>query len=62
MNIIGVNETQKVSYKVFTIDGKWIKNGELENAQAKLSDLPQGIYVMQLLSEGKIETKKIIKK
>ena len=62
VNIIGVNETQKVSYKVFTIDGKWIKNGELENAQAKLSDLPQGIYVMQLLSEGKIETKKIIKK
>jgi len=62
VNVIGVNETQKVGYKVFTIDGKLIKSGELENAQANLSNLPQGIYVMQLLSDGKIETKKIIKK
>jgi hypothetical protein len=62
VNVIGVNETQKVTYKVFTIDGKLIKSGELENSQANLADLNQGIYVMQLISDGKTETKKIIKR
>ncbi len=62
VNVIGVSETQKVTYKVFTIDGKLIKSGELENSQANLADLNQGIYVMQLISDGKTETKKIIKR
>ncbi len=62
VNVIGVNETQKVTFKVFTIDGKLIKSGELENSQANLADLNQGIYVMQLISDGKTETKKIIKR
>jgi hypothetical protein len=62
VNVIGVNETQKVTFKVFTIDGKLIKSGELENSQANLVDLNQGIYVMQLISDGKTETKKLIKR
>jgi hypothetical protein len=62
VNIIGVNETQTVNYQLFTIDGKLIKNGMLDHAQVNLNDLSKGMYLLQLSSEGKTETKKIIKK
>lgn len=62
INVIGFNETKKVTYELFTIDGKQIKNGTLQNAQLHLSELPKGLYLLQLTSEGNNETKKIIKK
>ena len=62
VNVIGINETQNVAFKLYTIDGKLIKNGNVENAQVNLSDVSQGIYLLQLNSDGKTETKKIIKK
>jgi hypothetical protein len=62
INVIGVAETQEVTFEVYSIDGRMIKAGKLDNAQANLADIPSGIYLLQLHSEGKTETKKIIKK
>ncbi len=62
INVIGVAQTQEVTYEVYSIDGRIIKAGKLDNAQAYLADIPSGIYLLQLHSEGKSETKKIIKK
>jgi hypothetical protein len=62
IHVIGINETQFAAFKVFTIDGKLIKNGAVENYQINLSDLSNGIYLLQVNSEGKTETKKIIKR
>jgi hypothetical protein len=62
VNVVGFNETQTVTYQLFTIEGKMIKSGTLENGQVHLSELPKGMYLLQLASDGKSETKKIIKK
>lgn len=62
INVIGVAQTQEVTYEVYSIDGRMIKAGKLDNAQAYLADIPSGIYLLQLHSDGKSETKKIIKK
>jgi len=62
VNVIGFNETKTMAYELFTIDGKRIQSGMLENAQVHLSGLPKGMYLLQLSSDGKTETKKIIKK
>lgn len=51
-----------VNYRVFTIDGKMIKEGILEASQINLSELSKGIYLLQLYSDLRMETKKIIKK
>ena len=61
INIVGVN-TAAANYKLYTIDGKQVKSGILENAQINLSDLSKGLYLLQLESEGKTEIKKISKK
>ena len=61
VNIIGIYG--KASFNLFTIDGKLIKQGKLEeNNQINLNDLSKGLYLLQLTSDGKTETKKIIKK
>ncbi|MFD0777680.1 T9SS type A sorting domain-containing protein [Flavobacterium myungsuense] len=61
VNIIGINGN--ASFNLFTIDGKLIKKGKLEeNNQINLNDLSKGLYLLQLTSDGKAETKKIIKK
>jgi len=62
INILGLNDTTSSSYKLFTIDGKLIKNGVLENSQIQLNDLSKGIYLLELSSNGKLETKKVIKR
>jgi hypothetical protein len=62
VNVVGVNQTENVSYKLFTIDGKLIKNGKTESSKVDLNDISKGVYLLQLSYEGKIETKKIIKK
>ena len=59
--MIGVAETEEVAFEVYSLDGRMIKAGKLDNAQANLADIPSGIYLLQLHSEGKTETKKIIK-
>jgi len=63
VNILGINQVENVVYNLFTVDGKWIKKGKLEeNHQINLTILPKGLYLLQLTSNGKTETKKIIKK
>lgn len=62
VTVMGINDMHSVFYKLYAIDGKLIKTGILEDAKINLDHLPQGIYLLQLSSEEKIETKKIIKK
>ena len=63
VNIIGMDHTDDVAFNLFTIDGKLIKKGRLEeNNQINLNGLSKGLYLLQLTSDGKTETKKIIKK
>ncbi|PWA04504.1 CotH kinase family protein [Flavobacterium psychrotolerans] len=62
VTIRGINDMQSVFYKLYAIDGKLIKTGVLEDAQINLNHLSKGIYLLQLSSEEKVETKKIIKK
>ena len=50
------------NYKIFSIDGKLIKTGVLENKQIHLDELANGLYLLQITSKGEIMTKKIIKK
>ncbi|HLF51742.1 CotH kinase family protein [Flavobacterium sp.] len=60
INITGIGG--QIAYKIFTIDGKMIREDILEASQINLSDLSKGMYLLQLSSESKVETKKIIKK
>ena len=61
--ILNINHSySEVTYNLFSIDGKIIKSGNIENQQINISDLQSGIYLLQLNSGGKTETKKIIKK
>lgn len=62
INVMGFNETQSMAFELYTIEGKRIKSGMLQNAQVHLSELPKGLYLLQLTSGGKTETKKIVKK
>lgn len=62
VNIVGINVTQNVSFKLFSVDGKVIYNGEVENNQIILNHISSGIYMLQLSSDEKSETMKIIKR
>jgi hypothetical protein len=59
INIVGINDYSE--YTIYTIDGKLLKKGIVQNAQIQLSDLSKGMYLLQIASEGKKETQKIIK-
>jgi hypothetical protein len=61
INVVGINTTSAVTFKLFAIDGKQIKNGKVENTQINFSDLSKGLYLLQLEADGKVETKKISK-
>ncbi len=62
VNVVGINQIGVVNYKIFAIDGKQIKEGKVENSQIDLTSLSNGLYLLQLETEGKIEIKKISKK
>jgi hypothetical protein len=49
-------------YRIFTVEGKLIKDASLETPQINLGELPRGMYLLQLTSDGKVETQKIIKR
>lgn len=51
-----------IKYKIFTIDGRLIKQDKLEDGQINLAKLSKGIYLLLLSSDDKTETKKIVKK
>ena len=50
------------NYKIYSVDGKLIKKGAVENDKIHLSELAKGMYLLQLDFNDKIMTKKIIKK
>lgn len=60
-DIINIKGIETADYKIFSIDGKLIKNGTA-HAQINLSDLSKGMYLLQLSANGTTETKKIIKR
>jgi hypothetical protein len=52
-----------VSFNVFTMDGRLVKTGKLDpSGQLSIEEFNSGFYLLQLNSEGRTETKKIIKK
>ncbi|MBN8565932.1 MAG: CotH kinase family protein [Flavobacteriales bacterium] len=57
-----MHQQGEMVYQLITIDGKVIKSGRIENQQINISDLQSGIYLLQLNSDGKSETKKIVKR
>jgi hypothetical protein len=57
-----MHQQGEMVYQLITIDGKVIKSGSIENQQINISDLQSGIYLLQLNSDGKSETKKIVKR
>lgn len=57
------HQVNKLEYKIFGIDGKWIQSGKIESDEINLTQLPSGMYLLQLQAENGIKTvKKIIKK
>jgi hypothetical protein len=59
INITGIKDA--ATYSIYTMEGKLIKNHRLQNAQIDLGELSKGVYFLQLLSNGKKETHRIIK-
>ena len=60
INIGGTNG--ETSYRIIAVDGKLIESGQLNpDAQINVEALTNGIYLLQVTSEGVTETKKIIK-
>jgi hypothetical protein len=54
--------TTAASYKLYAIDGKLIEVAALQNARIYFRDLPSGMYLLQLFSENKIKTIKVVKR
>ncbi|MDY0088771.1 MAG: CotH kinase family protein [Flavobacteriaceae bacterium] len=62
-DFIGVYHTYSdVDYQMFTIDGRMVKSGKLNDSKIPINDLQNGIYLLQLQADNKISTKKIVKK
>lgn len=61
LNVVGLYQSNSVNFILFSIDGKQIKSGSIDNSQLNLSDLSRGLYLLQLESDGKVVTEKIIK-
>lgn len=51
-----------VSFSIISMDGRLVKNGVLESNQISTVELQSGMYLIQLMSEGKLKTMKIMKK
>jgi len=62
VNVIGANETEVTSYRLFSIDGKLIMSGLANNTQIELNGLTKGMYLLELTASGKTEIKKIIRR
>src|SRR5690606_9101970 len=57
-----VTEEYGFEYSVYSIDGKLIKNGILNNLTLNLSGLQRGVYVLKIKTQQSEMVKKIIKK
>jgi hypothetical protein len=59
--VSGTSPAEIVHYQIFAVDGKLMQKGEVTNGQIFCDQLTNGLYFLQLESNGKTETKKIIK-
>ncbi|HSD14304.1 MAG TPA: CotH kinase family protein [Flavobacterium sp.] len=56
-------QSESLEFTIYGIDGRKIQNGKLYNNEINLSQLPSGMYIMQLQNEdGKSTVRKIVKK
>jgi hypothetical protein len=60
INITGV--LGDIEYSLFSVDGKAIKNGRVQNPIIVLDGIASGVYLLKLTSDSTTTTKKIIKK
>ncbi len=51
-----------VTYDLFSIDGKLIKQGMLQGKKIYMGDIRQGLYILKLTAKNKSLVKKIVKK
>lgn len=49
-------------YTIYTIEGKQVRNGELITSAIELSELPKGIFILEITSDNTTIRKQIIKK
>ena len=59
--VSGASPAELVHYHIYAVDGKLMLKGEVTNGQILCDQLSKGLYFLQLESNGKTETKKIIK-
>jgi hypothetical protein len=59
--VSGASPAELVRYHIYAVDGKLMQKGEVTNGQIFCDQLNKGLYFLQLESNGKTETKKIIK-
>ncbi|RXR21972.1 CotH kinase family protein [Flavobacterium stagni] len=55
-------DVAEINYTIFALDGRVLQSGRVNDHQVALTELPAGIYLLQLEAEGRTEVKKIIKK
>jgi hypothetical protein len=60
INVAGIQN--KVTYKMYAIEGKLIQQGILMDAQIEFGNIPEGMYLLQLFDGNTIETIKLIKR
>jgi len=57
-----VHNYNEVAFKLYSIEGKLVLKGFLDNLKINVSSLEKGLYILQLENNGKTEVKKIVKK
>ena len=60
INITGV--LGDIEYSLFSVNGKAIKKGRVQNSIIVLDGIASGVYLLKLTSDSTTSTKKIIKK
>jgi hypothetical protein len=61
-DVLYLSETTKmISYEMYSPEGKLIQKGIVNNSKIVFYNLPTGLYVLKLLSDNEIETKKLVK-
>jgi hypothetical protein len=58
--VVGINTD--VSYEVFSVEGKIILQGQLQQSTIAMPGLPSGVYLLRLSSQHQTKTMKIIKR
>uniref|UniRef100_UPI0035AEB830 putative Ig domain-containing protein n=1 Tax=Flavobacterium sp. TaxID=239 RepID=UPI0035AEB830 len=56
-----VHEFDEVQYSIFSLDGKEIQFGILQNSKIMINQLPSSVYLLKLQSEDKVQIIKIVK-